>query len=101
EAKNSWLTGTAAWNFYAITQYILGIQPQYNGLKVDPCIPKSWDGFEVNRKFRGADYKIKISNPSHVSKGIKKVVINGKEIKGNILPVAEKDSENIVEVEMG
>ena len=55
EAKNSWLTGTAAWNYYAVTQYILGIQPQYNGLKIDPCIPKEWDGFEINRKFRDAE----------------------------------------------
>lgn len=101
EAKNSWLTGTAAWNYYAITQYILGIQPQYHGLKIDPCIPKSWDGFEVTRKFRNAVYKIKISNPNHVSKGIKKLILNGKEISGNIIPIAAKGSENVVEVIMG
>jgi len=101
EAKNSWLTGTAAWNYYAITQYILGIQPQYRGLKIDPCIPKSWDGFEVTRKFRNAVYKIKISNPDHVSKGIKKLILNGKEISGNIIPIAAKGSENIVEAVMG
>ncbi len=101
EAKNSWLTGTAAWNYYAITQYILGIQPQYNGLKIDPCIPKKWDGFEINRKFRGTDYQIKISNPRHVSKGIKKLIINGKEISGNIIPLADKGSKNVVEAVMG
>ncbi len=101
EAKNSWLTGTAAWNYYAVTQYILGVQPQYNGLKVDPCIPKNWDGFEINRKFRGVNFKIKISNPEHVSKGIKKLIVNGKEIPGNIIPVDKAKSENFVQAVMG
>ena len=101
EAKNSWLTGTAAWNYYAVTQYILGIQPQYNGLKIDPCIPKKWDGFEINRKFRGAVYNIKIVNPGHISKGIKKLIVNGKEIPGNIVPAAGKGSKNIIEAVMG
>jgi len=101
EAKNSWLTGTSSWNYYAITQYILGIQPQYNGLKIDPCIPKSWDGFEVSRKFRGADYKIRISNPQHISKGVKKLIVNGKEVSGNVIPLADKGTENLVEAVMG
>ena len=101
EAKNSWLSGTASWVFYTITQYILGIQPQYDGLKVDPCIPKSWDGFEINRKFRKANYKIKISNPDHVSKGIKKFIVNGKEQTGNVIPLAAEGSENVVEAIMG
>jgi cellobiose phosphorylase len=96
EAKNSWLTGTAAWNYYAITQYILGIQPQYNGLKVDPCIPKEWDGFQISRKFRGANYNIKISNPEHISKGMKQLVVNGKEIEGNIIPLFDAGTDNEV-----
>ena len=53
EAKNSWLTGTAAWNYFAITQHILGIQPTHDGLKVDPVIPSSWTGFTARRRFRG------------------------------------------------
>jgi cellobiose phosphorylase len=101
EAKNSWLTGTAAWNYFAITQYILGIQPQYHGLKIDPCIPKAWDGFEITRKFRGAVYKIKISNPKHVSKGIKKLSVNGKILEGNIIPILAAGSENLIEAVLG
>jgi len=101
EAKNSWLTGTAAWNYYAITQFILGIQPQYNGLKIDPCIPKAWDGFEINRKFRRANYKIKVSNPKHVSKGIEKLILNGKEIPGNEIPLTKAEEKNVVEAVMG
>jgi cellobiose phosphorylase len=101
EAKNSWLTGTAAWNYYAITQYILGIQPDYDGLILDPCIPKSWNGFKVNRKFRGATYNIEFKNPEHVSKGIKELIINGEIIKGNMVPILEQGSVNHIEVIMG
>lgn len=101
EAKNSWLTGTAAWNYYAITQYILGIFPDYEGIKIDPCIPKNWDGYVVNRVFRGARYRIEIKNPDHVSKGIRQLIIDGKEIKGNRIPVFEPGTEHSVEAVMG
>lgn len=98
EAKNSWLTGTAAWNWYAITQFILGVKPGYDGLEINPCIPKEWDGFEVNRKFRGADYKIVVKNPAHVSGGVKSIILNGKEISGNLIPMQPAGTENTVEV---
>jgi len=101
EAKNSWLTGTASWNYYTITQYILGIQPQYNGLKVDPCIPKDWSGFEIVRKFRDAVYNIKVINPNNVSKGIISLKLNGNKIDGNEIPVMPPNSVNNVEVTMG
>lgn len=101
EAKNSWLTGTAAWNYVAITQYILGIRPAYDGLMVDPCIPSSWDGFKVTREFREARYNIEVQNPDHICKGVKKVIMDGREIDGNILPVSEKGSEHNVIVVMG
>ncbi len=98
EAKNSWLTGTAAWNWYAITQFILGIKPGYDGLEVNPCIPKEWEGYEVNRKFRGADYKITVKNPSHVSRGVKSIILNGKKIPGDLIPMQPAGSKNTVEV---
>jgi cellobiose phosphorylase len=69
EAKNSWLTGTAAWNFVAVSQYILGVHPDYDGLIIDPCIPKEWDGFKITRVFRGATYNITVKNPDNISKG--------------------------------
>jgi cellobiose phosphorylase len=100
EAKNSWLTGTAAWNYYAITRYILGIQPDYHGLTIDPCIPKEWDGFEVIRKFRGTTYRINIRNPHHVSKGVKTILVDGKSLKSNTIPL-QKTTECHVDVEMG
>ena len=69
EGKNSWLTGTAAWNWYAVTQFILGVKPDYDGLVIDPCIPSSWKGFTVRRKFRDAEYVIRVSNPHGHCKG--------------------------------
>ncbi len=101
EAKNSWLTGTAAWNFVAISQYILGIIPDYEGLKIDPSIPEGWDGFKVTRKFRGNTYNITITNPEHVSKGIKSVTCDGVKVSGNVLPVFDAGTEHTVEVVMG
>ena len=101
EAKNSWLTGTAAWNFVAVSQYILGIIPDYDGLKIDPSIPSGWDGFAAVRKFRGATYNITVKNPSHISKGIKAVIVNGTSTDSNILPVFPEGSKVNVEVVMG
>jgi cellobiose phosphorylase len=101
EAKNSWLTGTAAWNFYAVTQYILGIRPEYDGLLIDPCIPKDWDGFSVVRKFRDAVYQITVQNPNHVSKGVRDIFVDGKKLEGNILPIFRDGKIHDVTVIMG
>jgi cellobiose phosphorylase len=101
EAKNSWLTGTAAWSFVAITQHILGIRPTYDGLVVDPCIPKEWEGFRITRKFRGSIYDITVKNLSHVSKGVKEIIVDGKKIEGQVLPVFEDGKVHRVEVVMG
>jgi len=98
EAKNSWLTGTAAWNFVAITQHILGIRPEFDGLRVDPCIPADWKGFTIQRRFRGARYIITVSNPNGVMKGPSEVRLNGDKIDGNIVPPQPADTDNNVEV---
>ena len=100
EAKNSWLTGTAAWNFFAISQHILGIQPGYDGLIIDPCIPKNWDGYKVTRKYRSVTYEIEVKNPAQISKGVKEIWINGKQHKGNKIPLQTGKSVS-VEVIMG
>ncbi len=99
EAKNSWLTGTASWNYYAITQFILGLKPGYDGLQIDPCIPHDWNGFKVTRVFRNASYHIEVKNPNHVSKGVKQITVDGTAVKGNIIPIA--DGEHQVVVELG
>jgi len=101
EAKNSWLTGTASWNFYAITQFILGVQPDYDGLLVDPCIPTDWKGFKVSRKFRGAEYHIDVQNPNGVSKGVKEIIVDGKSQTSNLIPLFEDGEDHEVKVIMG
>jgi len=101
EAKNSWLTGTAAWNMVAITQWILGVRPDYDGLIVDPCIPKKWSGFKVTRQFRNATYVIEVKNPNHVCYGVRQVTVDGKLIKGNLLPVFGDGKTHHVSVLMG
>ncbi len=98
EAKNSWLTGTAAWSFVAASQYILGIRPDFDGLRVDPCIPKRWQGFTVRRKFRGVEYTIEVKNPQRLSRGIDSLLVDGKPVKGNLVPALPED-RNTVKVE--
>ncbi|MEC9490595.1 MAG: glycosyl hydrolase family 65 protein [Halanaerobiales bacterium] len=100
EAKNSWLTGTAAWNFVAITQWILGIRPEFEGLKIDPCIPAEWDSFKVKRKFRGSEFEIEVKNPEHISKGVKEIFVEGEKIEGQILKDFDRGPVK-VEVIMG
>ena len=101
EAKNSWLTGTAAWNFVAISQYILGIVPDYDGLKVDPSIPSAWDGFTATRQFRGDTYNIKIENPNHVQKGVKSLTVDGKAYDGCVIPVIGDGAAHEVVITLG
>lgn len=98
EAKNSWLTGTAAWNFYAVSQYILGIRPAYDGLEIDPCISPEWKTYGVTRKFRGATYHITVNNPGGKMKGVSSVIVNGKPVEGNVVPVQPAGSVCEVEV---
>ena len=86
EAKNSWLTGTAAWNWYAITQYILGIKPAYDGIQIDPCICSQWKEYKVTRRFRGSTYEITVKNPDGVCKGIREILLDGQSLEGNVVP---------------
>jgi cellobiose phosphorylase len=99
--RNSWLSGTSSWTYQAATRYILGLLPGYSGLQVNPCIPKAWDGFQIDREYRGAYYSITVKNPSHVNKGVKSITVNGQIITGNVLPIAKAGEKVIVEVVMG
>jgi cellobiose phosphorylase len=101
EAKNSWLTGTAAWTFVVASQGILGIQPGYDGLRIDPCIPPAWPGFQVHRRFRGADYDIEVRNPDGVSAGVRSLLVDGHEVAGSLVPVAPAGTTVRVEVVLG
>lgn len=86
EAKNSWLTGTAAWTFTNVSQFILGIRPEFDGLCIDPCIPDELTELHITRRFRGADYDITILNPNKAQKGLKSMTVNGQTVDGNLIP---------------
>ena len=101
EAKNSWLTGTAAWTFVNISQYILGVYPTHQGLSVDPCIPKGFGDFSITRKFREGTYHIQVKNPQNVEKGVVSMTVDGKAVDGHIIPYEKGKEEYNVVITMG
>ncbi|MEZ3505998.1 MAG: glycosyl transferase [Lachnospiraceae bacterium] len=101
EAKNSWLTGTAAWTFVNISQHILGVSPTHEGLKIDPCVPKEFGDFEITRKFREGIYHIKVVNPDKVEKGVKSLTVDGQVIDGCTVPYEKGKSDYDVTVVLG
>ena len=98
EGKNSWLTGTASWMWYTISEYILGIKPSYDGLLIDPCLPSTAKTYEVNRKFRGGEFHITVNNPEGNQKGVKSITVDGNTINGNIIPAELGKHEVIVQM---
>ncbi len=101
EAKNSWLTGTAAWTFVSISQGILGVKPDYAGLRIDPCIPRGWSSYRVKRRFRGTTYDIAVQNPDGVSAGVRSLTVDGRAVEGNVVPLADGPGTVRVEVILG
>ena len=100
-AHNPWLTGTATWSYVAITQYILGLQPDYDGLRVRPAIPHEWDGYRVTRLFRGKRLEIVVENPEHVCAGVRSCTLNGEALTGKLIPFDRMVAENQVRVVLG
>jgi N,N'-diacetylchitobiose phosphorylase len=100
-ARVPWLSGTASWSYYSATHWLLGIRPEIDGLRIDPCIPASWKGFTVNRRFRNKTLRIKVTNRAGVQKGVKRILLNGRPVEGNLIPVSRLKKENVVRVEMG
>ena len=100
EAKNSWLTGSASWHFVAISQWILGIRPELNGLRIDPVLPESWPGFSATRQWRGATYEIVVRQPLGVTGRVGRLVVDGKPVEGNLVPEAPAGSVVRVEAEV-
>ena len=96
EAKNSWLTGTAAWTYLSASQYILGIRPSSEGLVVDPCLPEHIKKCTVSRTFRNTVYHITILNPDNAGKGVKKMTVDGKEVDGNTVPIGSADEVEVI-----
>ena len=101
EAKNSWLTGTAAWTFVNISQYILGVYPTHTGLSINPCVPKDFGDFTLTRSFREGTYYITVKNPQNVEKGVVSLVVDGTPVNGHIIPYEKGKTEYHVTVTMG
>ena len=101
EAKNSWLTGTAAWTFVSISQAILGVQPELDGLRIDPCIPPEWARLTLTRRFRGAQYCITVENPGGAEHGVQELYVNGVRQDGNLIAPAAPGSVVSVRVVLG
>ncbi|MCI6629296.1 MAG: glycosyl transferase [Lachnospiraceae bacterium] len=101
EAKNSWLTGTAAWTFVNISQHILGVAPTHKGLSINPCIPENFGDFTLTRKYREGTYHITVKNPSHVQKGVASLIVDGQKVEGCVIPYEPSKTEYQVEVIMG
>ena len=99
--RTSWLTGAAAWGYFSATHYILGIRPEADGLRIDPCIPSAWSGFSATRRFRGRLIRIVVHNPQGVCKGVIKMSVDGKDVPGNLIPVDLPGEEHDVEVWLG
>jgi cellobiose phosphorylase len=101
EAKNSWLTGSASWSHVAVTQYILGVRPSLEGLVIDPCIPADWPQFSARRSFRGATYQIDVANPRRACRGVRRMLVDGRTVAGNVVPPAAPGTTVHVSVELG
>ena len=108
QARNPWLTGTASWSYVGVTQYILGIRPELEGLRIDPCLPDGWDGYEVTRRFRGMGLTIRVSNPDGVETGVASVTIGGKAVelvddgkRGALVPVGALKDGAVLDVVLG
>ena len=99
--RNSWLSGTASWMYQAAIQYILGVRPTYQGLKIDPCIPKDWSGFKLRLRFRQASYQIDVQNPNAVNKGVRSIIVDGRALAGDEVPVFADHQNHEVQVVMG
>lgn len=101
EAKNSWLTGTAAWTFTNISQYILGVYPTHNGLSINPCVPSDFGDFKLTRHYRGVIYNISVKNPNNVQKGVVSMTVDGVSVDGCVIPFDASKKEVHVEIIMG
>ena len=99
--RTSWLTGAAAWAYFSATQYVLGLRPELDGLRIDPCIPHTWPGFRATRRFRGKTIQIEVKNPEGMCYGVKSLTLNGQLLRGKLVPADQLVDKNVVEVVMG
>ena len=99
--RTSWLTGAAPWSYYSATRHILGLRPERHGLRIDPCIPSSWEGFSATRRFRGREIEIKVVNREGICRGVQSITLNGVALRDNLVPADMLGETNHVEVVLG
>jgi len=100
-ARTAWLTGAAAWFYFSAAQYVLGLRPERDGLRIDPCLPAAWDGFSARRVFRGKTLEIRVHNPGRIQRGVSKLLLNGEALQGNLVPFEKMKETNQVQVWLG
>ena len=100
KSRVPWLTGTVSWSYFVALQSILGVRPELDGLRIDPCIPQAWPGFEMERTFRGQSLTIRVKNPHGKNRGVKQLTVGGRTLAGNLLPLSEVKSGAVIEVEL-
>ena len=98
EGSHSWATGTAAWMLVVVWEWMLGVRPELVGLRIDPCLPSSWTRAKMTRTYRGAIYEIEIEKPAGVCKGEVRMVLDGEELDGNIVPSREDGTRHSVKI---
>ncbi len=101
KSRVPWLSGTAAWSYHAAVQWIIGVRPELEGLRIDPCIPKAWPGFSMRRVFRGMTLSIEVDNSMHLSKGVTSLVIDGQRVEGNLAPLTKLKHGSVVVAKIG
>jgi cellobiose phosphorylase len=101
EGSHSWFTGGAAWQWHVFWGYIIGIRPTYEGLLADPCLPTDWEAITARRWFRGAIYEVEIDKPKGISKGVRRVIVDGETIEGNVIKPFNDGAVHTVRIVMG
>jgi cellobiose phosphorylase len=96
-----WTTGTAGWALRSVTDWIVGVRAEHNGLRIDPCVPPEWESFRARRRFRGATYDIRIDNPDHVERGVRELTLDGAAVEGNLVPLPHDGGTHEVVALMG
>jgi N,N'-diacetylchitobiose phosphorylase len=99
--RTSWLTGAAAWSYFSATHYILGLRPEPDGLRIDPCIPSTWAGFRASRRFRGHTLEIEVTNPHRVCRGVGSLMLNDQPLPSNLISADRLQDVNHVTAVLG
>jgi cellobiose phosphorylase len=100
KSRVPWLTGAVSWSYFSALQYLLGVRPEIEGLRIDPCIPRDWPGFEMQRDWRGMRITLRVKNSKRVCRGVLRCRVDGQELAGNLVPIDRLRDGSVVEVDL-